>query len=365
MLLLDGLKIGLTQKIFLTNIGNIDYEGDEMNQELVSVVIAIYNVEQYLRECIESVMIQTYDKLEILLIDDGSTDASLQICQEYEKKDSRIKVYHKENGGLSDARNYGIRNSRGEYICFIDSDDLVSIYYVENMMDMIHKYKVPLVVTNVLKFNDKYKFKVPSQKRNKKNDMIYNSERALEDSFYRKNIPMYACAKLYHRNILEKIQFPKGELYEDISTTYLFIHEAKKIVYNPIQDYFYRQRLGSIVNSEFDKRKMVQVESCKKIICFIEKYYPNIIFAAWSKTFMNSYNIFCSIPNKNEYKKYKQQVKGVINSYKWSVYKDSKNKVLCRLIALGCIVSPEIARKIGRMQQFFISKNVIKQNRPV
>ena len=124
----------------------------EKNDILVSVILPVYNVEKYLIKCLDSVIRQTYQKLEIILVDDGSTDSSGKICDEYANKDGRIKVFHKKNGGLSDARNYGIERSTGEYLAFIDSDDYVDDDYIEFLMNLTEsgKYKISLCSLHVV-----------------------------------------------------------------------------------------------------------------------------------------------------------------------------------------------------------------------
>ena len=124
---------------------------DEQN-DLVSVIVPIYKVEEYLRECVDSIINQTYKNLEIILVDDGSPDKCGEICDEYARNDSRITVYHKENGGLSDARNYGIDRCNGEYITFVDSDDVLKSNFVETLMGLIEEYDADVAVSGVKNF---------------------------------------------------------------------------------------------------------------------------------------------------------------------------------------------------------------------
>lgn len=123
-------------------------------KDLVSVVIPIYNVEKYLRKCIETVIDQTYTNIEIILVNDGSTDNSLQICNQFKEKDKRIKVINKKNGGLSDARNVGIKNAQGKYICFIDSDDFISEKYIEELHNLIVENKAQIAVCGFENVNE-------------------------------------------------------------------------------------------------------------------------------------------------------------------------------------------------------------------
>ena len=127
---------------------------DKSRNNLVSVIVPIYKVEEYLRECVDSITGQTYKNLEIILVDDGSPDRCGEICEEYARNDKRITVYHKENGGLSDARNYGMARSHGEYITFVDSDDVIRADFVETLMGLIHKHDADISVASLVSFRN-------------------------------------------------------------------------------------------------------------------------------------------------------------------------------------------------------------------
>ena len=125
-----------------------------MGNQLISVIVPIYNVENYLRKCLDSILEQTFHNLEILLVNDGSTDGSGQICQEYVEKDNRIRYFEKENGGLSDARNYGIEQAQGEYLTFVDSDDWVTETYIEELYSKLQYYNADISICNYFRFQD-------------------------------------------------------------------------------------------------------------------------------------------------------------------------------------------------------------------
>lgn len=125
-----------------------------IHENLVSVVVPVYKVEEYLRECIDSIISQTYTHLEIILVDDGSPDTCGKICEEYALNDSRITVYHKDNGGLSDARNYGMARSHGEFITFVDSDDIIMPNFVETLMNLIHEHDADIATSSFFSFRN-------------------------------------------------------------------------------------------------------------------------------------------------------------------------------------------------------------------
>lgn len=211
---------------------------------IISIIVPVYNVEKYLPKCIESIIGQTFKDIEIILIDDGSIDSSGYICDEYSKKDSRIKVIHKENGGLSDARNAGLNVCSGKYIGFVDSDD-----YIENdMYEMlynflkIHDLDVAMCETYYIEINCKRKCKYFAPKvLERKNEII-------EEIFANKcgGSAIGVCNKLYKRKILEDIRFDKNKFYEDVFFSLKWIEKTRRFGRSSEGKYFYLQRENSI-----------------------------------------------------------------------------------------------------------------------
>ena len=335
-----------------------------MDKELISVVIPVYNVANYLEKCLNSVQRQTYEKLEIILVDDGSTDNSGEICDRYKEKDTRVQVFHKENGGLSDARNFGISKAKGRYITFIDSDDYVMPNYVKHLFDLISKYNADISVTCAIKFFEgrEQPTEVAYEKIKSK---LYTSEEALEDVLYRRNIPIYAWAKMYKTALFDNIKFPFGELFEDLSTEYLLFDRAEKIAFNPVRDYCYLQRKNSIINSNYDPRKMIQVYTCEKIISFIKKNYPSITRAAISKCFITTLNLYKNIPSKQDYKEDRKFVRSILIKYRKEVFKDKNNKFLTRIIAGISIINIRFVCIIGKLYQILVQNSILKLRNPI
>ena len=197
--------------------------------KLISIVIPVYNVEKYIKECIESVINQTYKNLEIILVNDGSTDLSRTICEEYEKKDNRIKIIDKENGGLADARNKGLEYINGELVTFIDSDD----YIKEDMIETL--------LNNLIKENADVSICGYYLAYNKKND--YKLEENVNSFKY---YDVSAWAKLYKTELFKNIKFPKGKISEDWYIMYKIFDKANSIVYDSSPKYYYRQRNSGI-----------------------------------------------------------------------------------------------------------------------
>lgn len=216
-----------------------------MPQPLVSIIVPIYKVEPYLRRCLDSIVNQTYTNLEIILIDDGSPDGCPQICDEYAANDNRIVVIHKENGGLSDARNAGLDICKGEYISFVDSDDWVDEKYIEVLLSLSIKENTDIVIGEYVKINGK----IPQKEENVWTK-TYSSKEALIRLFSKNNITYtVSWGKLYKKELFNSIRFPIGKYHEDEFTTYILFYNSTKIVYTSKALYNYYQRAGSIVST--------------------------------------------------------------------------------------------------------------------
>ncbi len=208
---------------------------------LISIIIPVYKVEQYLKECIDSIINQTYMNLEIVIIDDGSPDNCPLICDQYAALDKRIKVIHKKNGGLSDARNAGLNIITGDYVTFVDSDDVIHPEMINILYSEIQKNKSDISCVSIQEFSNSYSFmKITSAETKKLSFLNYT------------NYPYHMCAwgKLFSSKLFEDIKFPLHKLHEDEFTTYKLMDKANFISYNESKVYYYRQRNGSIMQNK-------------------------------------------------------------------------------------------------------------------
>ncbi len=210
------------------------------NQELISVIIPVYNVESYLRRCVKSVQAQVYNNLEIILVDDGSKDSSGQICDELAAEDSRIKVIHQENAGLACARNSGLRIYTGEYVCFIDSDDYILPNYIDYMHSLCIGTGCKMAFCESFSTSeDTYDIAIDRSL----SPVVYDS-RDLLDQFYGDMhcVITVAWNKLIHRSVVGDTIFEPGVIHEDEATTFKYIYNARKVVYtaNPLYCYYTR-----------------------------------------------------------------------------------------------------------------------------
>lgn len=216
-----------------------------MKNDLISIIIPVYKVEKYLEKCIESVLKQTYTNLQIILVDDGSPDNCGKICDEYAKKDSRIEVIHKANGGLSDARNVGISKAKGRYIGFVDSDDYIKENMYEILLNLIKKYDADVSICNLYDVIDGNEYI-----RNKENGIReYSRLDILKEVLLDKNIQSYAWNKLYKKELFDEVKYPIGKKYEDIGTTFYIFEKCNKIVVTSEPEYYYLKRSDSLVNN--------------------------------------------------------------------------------------------------------------------
>ncbi len=218
-----------------------------MSQEkaLISVIIPVYKVEKYLEKCIQSVINQTYENLQIILVDDGSPDNCGKICDEYAKKDHRIEVIHKSNGGLSDARNKGLEIAKGEYIGFVDSDDYIEADMYEVLYNLLKQYNADVSICNFYTVSQgKISIKNADNGINE-----YNRIEILKEILLDKNIQSYAWNKLYKKELFDEIKYPIGKKYEDIGTTFFLLEKCNKVVVTGKSEYYYINRQDSIVNN--------------------------------------------------------------------------------------------------------------------
>jgi len=221
-----------------------------MQAPLVSVIIPIYKVEPYLRRCVNSVINQSYTNLEIILVDDGSPDKCSAICDEYAQNDRRIKVIHKQNGGLSSARNVGLHICKGLFITFVDSDDWIETNYIEVLYNLQGKYNADIVVGENQIRKDTANV-LTKQELQDSSETILDQNCALKHLFLSNNHTyVVSWGKLYKKELLTGFQFPIGKYHEDEFTTFQLFYKAKRICYTNKILYNYFQRPGNITSTD-------------------------------------------------------------------------------------------------------------------
>ncbi|MBP1043668.1 glycosyltransferase family 2 protein [Vagococcus sp. BWB3-3] len=247
---------------------------------LVSVIVPVYNVEKTLNRAIESIIKQSSDQydLEIILVNDGSTDSSSTICEDWASKCSEIVCYHKENGGLSSARNYGLKKASGSIISFLDSDD----YFMDNTFFQV----IPFFIENeidIAVFGIEKGSLTESTKLTVTDRIIDNKEKNIEQLFTEKAVDFYAWNKIYRSTLFKEIAYPEGKLYEDVMPTYQLVNASSRISYHSIVGIFYFQNPDSIVYQHFNSKQYDNIDQRKILLNSIRIDYPQLLPLAISK----------------------------------------------------------------------------------
>lgn len=267
--------------------------------DLISIIIPVFKVEDYLDECVTSVVSQTHKNLEIILVDDGSPDNAPQMCDAWAEKDSRIRVIHKANGGLSDARNAGLEIASGDYIAFVDSDDYIQTDMLEKLLAALMRTNSDIAACGIQNFG-------ASQGTWGCQDFVGTPEQIYEKLYNETAYPVAAWNKLYCRDCWKTLRFPVGKICEDTFTTYQLIHNAKRIAMIPEALYCYRIRPESIMTSAFSSKRMDEEEAWRCNYQFIEEHYPCLRKAAFDFYLLKVNILMHTIP-VNEREKYAQQ----------------------------------------------------------
>lgn len=294
-----------------------------MNKDLISVVIPIYNCEKYLNMCIDSVLEQTYKDIEIILIDDGSTDGSAKICEDYKNKDNRINVVYKNNGGASDARNTGIKIARGKYITFVDADDIVEKDYVKYLFYLIDKYSVNMSIAAYSIITNKRKINIGQGYV----EELLDVEECLDRLLCEKGFTVSPCAKLYDKKLFESTEYPKGKLFEDNETTYKLISQCESIAYGNRSIYNYYKRENSAMTSNFNMKKLDLIELTDAMCEDIEKKHPTLKDSTDKKRITARFSILRQIlvgKLDNGQKMVVKKIKKYIKDRKWQILKNTK-----------------------------------------
>ena len=242
--------------------------------EKVSIVVPVYNVEDYLKYCVDSLINQSYKNIEIILVDDGSTDDSGRICDEYAQEDDRVRVLHIENGGLSNARNTGVNVASAEWVIFIDSDDYYDRRTVEYLVQLQKKYAVDLVATSVIEVRD-FQSDDFIGSLTDIDSLKLDRYTALKEMFYGNIVGTHPGGKLYKKEILMKFPFPKGMIYEDLAVSFEHIGACNEIAVGYINLYKYYRRPGSIVNSSYSDKFLDFYKAIELNREYVERDYPN------------------------------------------------------------------------------------------
>ncbi|RRG17560.1 glycosyltransferase family 2 protein [Weissella viridescens] len=284
---------------------------------LISIIVPIYNVEAYIEKIIISILKQTYTEFELLLIDDGSTDQSGEIARAFVNQDERVHYYRKENGGLSDARNYGMQYATGEWINFIDGDDEVTSTYLAHLVEAKER-GTQIAVARFFNIQEDEHVDEVTPPQYSGEISVQDTDAALKTVLSQKKYEVSAWAKLYDRELFKDIQYPVGKLYEDFYTTVQLIDHSKQVAFIDVADYAYRLRQSSISAGTFSAKKMDGVELSEAMINYVKAHRPKELSFAYARAFSTLASLLLQMPAENTtFAQQEQKIWSLMESYRY------------------------------------------------
>lgn len=244
---------------------------------MISIIVPVYNVSPYLPECMNSIQAQKLDNMEIILVDDGSTDDSGALCDQYAETYKNVKVVHQKNAGLSAARNTGIEIAKGEFITFVDSDDMLADGFIGTALELAKTYQADLIAFSHVRCEADASWPMKSSSRENSETHVYDERmQKMQKFLIGTEIGTTAWAKVYRSELFETIQYPVGKYHEDVFTTYKLVDKAHRVVTTSQVGYFYRKSPNSITTSGFSMKRLDSVEGKLQQLTFIQKNYPGL-----------------------------------------------------------------------------------------
>ena len=306
-----------------------------MEKPLISVIVPAYNVEKFIGKCIDSILRQSFKDFEVLLIDDGAKDSTPEICDACAKKDSRIKVYHKENGGLSDARNYGLDRMQGKYVTFIDSDDYVDSGYFEYLYGLITQEEdIQIAICGKKSVREDENTSPDPETFHE----IITGERAVQKMLCGHGSGHSAWGKLYSADLWKTVRYPKGKIYEDYATTYRVMALVDKAAWGNAAMYFYVQHIESIMHQKCSRRSLSLVDIADEETEFIVKKWPALKQEALARKVTSELKCLQNIlkAKNEEFDDYKQKIVEDVRRHKGELLASKKValKTKIKIIAL-------------------------------
>lgn len=321
-----------------------------MENKLVSIIVPAYGVEKELPRCLDSLLNQTYKNIEILLVDDGSPDQCPQICDTYGEKDQRVRVFHKENGGLSSARNYALDRVSGDYISFVDGDDWVTKDFIEVLVhDLETNHADMSIIGYSLAWeNGKYLSQTPEHVYE-----VLDGDQAMRELFIQQKFQCMSCTKLYKRNLFDTVRFPVGKLFEDIAVSLDLFRQCSVVAVNGRSKYMYYQRTDSIVNSKMTEKKLVMLDFVGEMVEYARSHGGTYIMEAESFYLKSALMLILQAfnsPQDEEVRRLTSVLKGEILKHKKYIFRnpyiEKRRRIVLRAILMG--VSPKLINKLWK-----------------
>lgn len=329
---------------------------------LISIIIPVYGVEKYLERCVDSVLNQTYSNIEVLLVDDGSLDNCPKICDNYAEIDSRIKVIHKENGGLSSARNCGLKIANGDYIGFVDSDDYIEPEMFEKLMFVLLKTNSDISICGVKDEYEDVKPGIPSDVNYVTKQTVINGSQALQYVLKDTVIVSHAWDKLYKAELWNNIEFPEGKRFEDMYTLYKVISRTKQVVLIPEKQYVYIHHSDSISYNKMQQNCFDIFGAYKEWLSFAKNNCTEIVTDVLNKAVtmgIDTYNVELKTSEKvidtndifqflKQYEKQIMNTKEIRSKYKLFCFTILHLTGLHKIMYLSVFHLRKMARKFRR-----------------
>lgn len=314
---------------------------------MVSVIIPVYNVQDYLARCIDSVLAQTYTDLEIILVDDGSLDSSGDICDEYDLKYRHLRVIHKVNGGLSDARNAGLDVAQGQYVTFIDGDDYVHPRFVEALMNTIQQTGAQIAACTWQELKDGDTPRTVNVEN--ASCKTFSQQEAINTVFYQGELNHSACSRIFETQLFHDLRFPEGALYEDLAIIYPLLRKVEKVALLKAPMYYYMHRTGSIITTMSLRRTHV-LDHLEKLEEQVTSEAPQYLPAVRSRHLSACFNMLRLMPAKDpQWQPIKERCWKYIKNMRNLCIKDRhvrlKNKAAILLSYLGVGITMKIINK--------------------
>lgn len=312
-----------------------------MEQPLITVIVPVYKVEQYLKRCVDSIVEQSYKNLEIILVDDGSPDRCGEMCEEFAKQDSRIRVIHKENGGLSSARNAGLDVMTGDYVGFVDSDDWIEPDMYERLVALAAEYQAHIVCCGIERctssghvgyFND-----------NLEDFLVFDTNQAMADLPNNSKITNSLCDKLFHRDIFRSIRMTEGILYEDYDVMHRCVFQSERVIYTGAPFYKYFVNDSSITRGNALKKQYEYITAGKVRIAFYEENCKESVAAVRAKHIESALDIIYKTRKSADCKEQRRQLdketRQMLSEYpKLPFTSNTKKKVFFFKISTVCYI---------------------------
>lgn len=314
---------------------------------MVSVIIPVYNVQDYLARCVDSVIAQSYCNLDIILVDDGSIDSSGDLCDHFALRDNRIRVVHKDNGGLSDARNAGLDIARGYYVTFIDADDYVHPQFIETLINTINSTGAQIAVSTWQELNDG---STPRKVRTSNPPCTcYTQDEAIFSVFYQRTLNHSACSRVFEKQLFSNLRFPQGALYEDLAIIYPLLKQVNKVALVKAPMYYYMHRPGSIITTMSLRRTQVldHLDALEKQVA---AHDPKFLPAVRSRHLSACFNMLRLMPaTQPQWQPVKERCWDYVKNMRNLCIKDphvrTKNKIAILLSYLGINVLMALINK--------------------